>query len=204
MDNLNWVFSLYAVVLGLTLAEILTGFSRSISLRRDAALDGRDDVRLGILSPLLALFLMLDITSFWIVAWTLQGAIVVTPLTLAFGLFTTGFYYVAGSWVFPDAAERAFDLDVHYYRQKSAIFGLIFLSNLTTYLGRSLVTGSIELPGFERYDYAVFGLYYVLQLAGIVVTGKKANIAVLAGLLLLSLDFILGVGSRLISVFSNV
>lgn len=198
MDSLNWVFSLYAVVLGLTLAEVLTGLARTFRLRHDALLDGHREFRIGLLTPFLAIFLMLDITSFWIVAWTVKDAISVTPLVLTFGLFATGLYYVAGSWVFPDAEARTTNLDNYYFRQKSLVFGLIFASNLITFLGRSWLTGSFGIPGFELYDYTGLGLYYLLQVMGILVKGTKANLAVLAGLLLLTFDFISGLGSRVV------
>ncbi|GAA3885207.1 hypothetical protein GCM10022276_00140 [Sphingomonas limnosediminicola] len=198
MDKLNWVFSLYAVVLGLTLAEVLTGFARSIRLRHTALRQHNDGHRLGLLTPLLAIFLMLDISSFWVVAWTLQDRISVGPMTLAFGLLVTGLYYVAASWVFPEPEERGNNLDDHFFRQKGLIFSLIFASNITTYLGRSWLVGSVAIPGYERYDYVELGLYYLLQIAGILVPGKKANLAVLVSLLLLTLDFTTGAGPGLI------
>lgn len=202
MDNLNWVFSLYAVVLGLTLAEVLTGLARSIRVRHNAALDGHRVIRLGLLTPLLAIFLMFDIASFWMVAWTLKDAISVTPLALAFGLLATGLYYVAASWVFPDADSSATDLDTHYFRQKNLVFSLVLASNLVSYVGRSWVIGSFAFPRAELFDYALFGLYYLLQLAGILVRGKKANLAVLVGLLLMTLDNISGVGSVAVHALS--
>lgn len=197
MDGLNWVFSLYAVVLGLTLAEVLTGFARSIRTRHSATLDGHRVVRLGLLTPLFAIWLMFDITSFWLVAWTVQDTISVNPLTLAFGLLASSFYYVAGSWVFPEEDTPTTDLNNHYFRLKSTVFSLVFASNLLSYMGRSWLTGSFGIPGFEHYDYAMFALYYLLQLAGILVRGKTANLAVLVCLLLLILDYISGIGTRI-------
>ena len=57
MDAFNFAFSLFAIILGLSLVEVLTGFSRALRHRRV--------VHLGWLTPLLALFVMLDLTSFW-------------------------------------------------------------------------------------------------------------------------------------------
>ena len=198
MDRLNWVFSLYAVVLALALAEVLTGFARSIRLRHNAVRQHHDGHRLGFLTPLLAIFLMLDITSFWLVAWTLQDRIAVTPLTLASGLLVTGLYYVAASWVFPEEAERGSDLDHHFFRQKGLIFSLIFASNITTFMGRSWLVGSFAIPGFHRYDYIELGFYYFLQAAGILAAGNRANLIVLVSLLLLTLDFTTGAGPNLL------
>jgi hypothetical protein len=198
MDNLNWVFSLYAVVIGLTLVEILTGFGRAIRLRRNAALDGHAGVRLGLLTPLLAVFLMLDITSFWIVAWSLRNAISVSPMVLAFGLFATSLYYVAASWVFPESDMPDLDLDVHYFRQKALVFSLVLTSNVATYLGRSWVIGSIGMPGAGLYEYLLLSTYYLLQLAGILVKGKRANLAILICLLFVSAEFTSAIGLRIV------
>ena len=57
MDAFNFAFSLFAIVLGLSLVEVLTGFARALKRRRV--------VHLGWLTPMAAIFVMLDLTSFW-------------------------------------------------------------------------------------------------------------------------------------------
>jgi hypothetical protein len=141
---------------------------------------------------------MFDIASFWTVAWSLRECIQASPPVLAVGLFTTSIYYVAASWVFPEADADYADLDTYYFRQKSFVFGLVFTSNMVAYLGRGWVIGSIGMPGAAWSDYAVLALYYLLQLAGIAAKGVRANLAVLAGLLLLVVEFFTGAGTRLV------
>ena len=197
MANLDFIFSLFGVVLALCLAEVLTGVARVARQKRDAALAGRDDVRIGFLTPLLAAFLLFDITSFWAVAWALRDAVSANYQVLIFGLFATSLYYVAASWVFPASADGSVDLDVYYLKHKSVVFTLVFTANVVSYLGRGWVLGSIGMPGARSYDYALLAIYYLLQLAGIFVRGKRANLVILLGLILGYVEATFGVGIRL-------
>jgi hypothetical protein len=61
MDAFNFAFSLFAIVLGLALVEVLTGFAR--------ALKRRHVVHLGWVTPIAAIYVMLDLTSFWEFGW---------------------------------------------------------------------------------------------------------------------------------------
>ncbi len=57
-------------------------------------------VRLGWLTPLLGLLVMLDLTSSWALAYALRDSIPGNFLTLVIGLFVTGLYFLAASLVF--------------------------------------------------------------------------------------------------------
>ncbi len=57
MSAFEFFFSFYGLILGLAVVEVLTGFSR--------AMRARTRIRLGIVTPLLALFILLDLISFW-------------------------------------------------------------------------------------------------------------------------------------------
>lgn len=61
MSNFDFVFTLFGLLLGLSLAEVLGGFGRALQKRRK--------VRIGWLTPLLGLVVLLDVSSFWLVAW---------------------------------------------------------------------------------------------------------------------------------------
>lgn len=200
MSNLDFAFSLFGIVLGLCLAEILTGLARFLRLRRDAALSGRHDIRLGLLTPLLAIFLLLDISTFWAVAWSLRNTIPASYQVLLFSLFVTSLYYVAASWVFPQAEGRNVDLDAYYLQHKSIVFGLIFASNIITYFGRAWATGFIGMPGATMHDYVLLALYYLLQLAAIFARSKRASLVILVALLVNYEESIFGLGSRLMHV----
>lgn len=57
----SFAFSLFGLLLGLSLAAVLTGFARALRMR--------PRIKMGLLSPLLGLFVILDVTSFWNGAW---------------------------------------------------------------------------------------------------------------------------------------
>ncbi len=77
MDNFSFVFSLFGLLMGLALAEVIGGFGGAIELRHK--------IRVGWLSPLLGLLIAFDLTSFWMVAWQVREAIPVNFLSLAGG-----------------------------------------------------------------------------------------------------------------------
>src|SRR5438045_635272 len=75
----DFVFSLFGLLLGLSLAEVLGGLARTLKQRKV--------VRLGWLTPLLGLLVMVDLASSWALAWSLRDSIPANFLTLVIGLF---------------------------------------------------------------------------------------------------------------------
>ena len=61
MSAFEFFFSFYGLLLGLSVAELVGGFSR--------VLHERQRVRFGWLTPLLAVFVALDLATFWNQAW---------------------------------------------------------------------------------------------------------------------------------------
>jgi hypothetical protein len=66
MDDFEFLFAHHRLMLGLSIAEVLSGLARSLEDR----LHSRPTLRIGWLSPLLAAFVLLDLLSFWGAAWT--------------------------------------------------------------------------------------------------------------------------------------
>ena len=67
MDAFSFVFSLFSIVLGLALAEVMGGFGRALQSRRK--------IHIGWLSPLLGTIVAFDLTSFWALAWSVHDHI---------------------------------------------------------------------------------------------------------------------------------
>jgi hypothetical protein len=122
----EFFFSFYGLLLGLSVAELVGGFSR--------VLHERERVRFGWLTPLLALFVAMDVATFWSQAWTIfQGA----PFNLALlfvGLVVAATFYVAASITFPrvsaEGVEHRIDLDAHFWAHRRLIFSCILAANL--------------------------------------------------------------------------
>ena len=64
MSQFEFVFSLFGLLLGLSIAEVMSGFGKAVK--------ARSRLRIGWLTPLLGVLVMLDLTSFWTIAWSMR------------------------------------------------------------------------------------------------------------------------------------
>ena len=110
MDAFNFAFSLFAIILGLSLVEVLTGFARALKRRRV--------VHLGWLTPLAAIFVMLDLTGFWESSWGSRRFVSPQYGYLLIGLFVSALYYLAASVIFPSEFGERADFDAHYMQHR--------------------------------------------------------------------------------------
>ncbi len=123
MSDFEFVFALYGLLLGLSLAEVLGGLARTIEVRlRPGA-----GVRVGWLTPLLGAFVLLDLLSFWRAAWLVRDTILVSGHALLAVTAFASAYYLAAHLVFPKdiAADR--DLDAHFRRIRRVVIGILLV-----------------------------------------------------------------------------
>lgn len=159
MSAFEFFFSFYGLLLGLSVAELVGGFSR--------VLHERERVRFGWLTPLLALFVAMDVATFWSQAWTIfRGA----PFSLALlfvGLVVAATFYVAASVTFPrvtaEGVEKRIDLDAHFWAHRRLIFSCILAANLivvTIFISLMLADASFATLSNARLwiGFAVFSL----------------------------------------------
>ena len=102
-------FSLYGLLLGLSVAVVVAGFARLIK--------ARPRIWPGWPITLLGIFIMLDITSFWNGAWRAREWMVPEYGHLFLGMVVISIYYLAASMIFPDKAETAAGFDAHYFEK---------------------------------------------------------------------------------------
>jgi len=138
MSPFDFAFTLFGLLLGLSLAEIFGGFAR--------ALRGRRKTRIGWLSPMLALVMVVDLASHWLAAWNDRASIAITFPTLLFGTAIAGLYYMAAALVFPDDVGEWRDLDENYFNEKLWIVLAIQLSNTLFVIAEHILHGH-ALPG---------------------------------------------------------
>src|SRR5690348_17917551 len=103
METFNFVFTLFGLLLGLALAEVIGGFG--------AALQERHKLRIGWLTPLLGVLVACDLTSFWSWAWDARAVVSAQYLVLLCALLITAIYYLAARLVFPHDREEWPDFD---------------------------------------------------------------------------------------------
>jgi hypothetical protein len=165
MSPFEFVFSLFALLLGLSLAEVLGGLARTLKQWRT--------VRLGWLSPLLGLLVMLDLTSSWALAYSLRDSIPANFLTLVVALFVTGLYYLAATLVFPDDASKWPDLDTYYFEHRRQVLGGMLASRVLARVAQF----ALGAAGWSYFP--AFAAFVLLVLAAMFVRGRRASIAVL-------------------------
>lgn len=156
MDSFEFAFTLFVLVLGLALTEVLGGFVRVLKARSVRA-DEDVAIRIGWQTPLLGLIVALDLISFWLGAWEDRAAIPIDFAPLVFSALLAGIYYAAASLVFPDEPRKWPDLDDWFARHKGQVALGIFAANLLFSFGEVLLYGtwSNSLPG------RVFQVVYV-------------------------------------------
>src|SRR6218665_2122917 len=115
----------------------------------------RSQVRIGWLTPLLGLFVLVDLTSFWSAAWQSRELIPASYGMMLLGLLVTGLYYFSASMVFPDKPEDWPDFDDWAARHKRQVLGGIFTCNV-------IATIALLLPRPEAWGPTLFGTHGVL------------------------------------------
>ena len=86
MGAFEFFFSFYGLLLGFSAAELVGGFTRLLHQRKD--------IRFGLLTPLLAIFVAIDIATFWNQAWVILRFAPYSFALLILGLFVAGIFYV--------------------------------------------------------------------------------------------------------------
>jgi len=168
MSNFEFVFSLFGLLLGLALAEVLGGFGTAIQSRKK--------VRIGWLTPLMALLVALDITSFWMIAWSVREQVPAQYASLLGGLLLFGLYYLIARLTFPHHIDDWPDYDAYYFEHRLWVLGGMALCNMIA-IGFLVAFGIMPLQGSAgRWSLALFvpGL-----IAAMVVKDKRINIALL-------------------------
>lgn len=125
MSAFEFFFSFYGLLLGLCVAELVGGFAR--------VLHERQRVRFGWRTPVLALFVAIDIATFWNQAWVIFRGAPFNTFLLILGLAIAATFYIAASVTFPRLAEDThtpIDLDQHFWEQRRVVFSCIMAANL--------------------------------------------------------------------------
>lgn len=182
MSGADLVFQLFALLLGLSVAELLAGLARSWRIQVGAARAGDGSVRVGWLVPLLALLVLSDQTHFWIAAYGLRSAAAFDYATLLGVLAIIGGYYVVSTFVFPDHPEQWPDFDEYYLRTNRIVVGGMASINVATII-YAAAAGSVPLQDAPVMRSSISIVAALLFLPGLValwfVKSGRANLVLL-------------------------
>jgi hypothetical protein len=126
LSAFEFFFSFYGLLLGLSVAELVGGFAR--------VLHEKQRIRFGLLTPMLALFVAIDIATFWNQAWVIFRGAPFNTFVLLISLSIAATFYVAASVTFPrvsaEGGNERIDLDAHFWAHRRLVFGCILAANL--------------------------------------------------------------------------
>lgn len=160
MDQFSFYFSFYGLLLSLSAGTVVIRFADAVGERH-----GR---QIGILAPLLGIFILLDITSFWVWAWKSRDTFQISYTYMYFGLAVAVAYFFSASQVFPKEAGDWKSLDEHYWARKRYVLPGIMVANIAV-VGQGLL---FRTQGFGRFFWGG-QLFYWVPISVLLFTRKK-------------------------------
>lgn len=198
MQASSTIYSLFGLVVGLGIAEILKGFAEAWRIARGVG-RVREHVRIGWLVPLLGMLVIMDQTQFYITAYAMRDAIPFTYFSLLSVLAVIGTYFICSTFIFPDDPAHWSDFDVYYLRIKRVVASGVLAVNVAL-LGFStalvLAGHSFDSPRQATLFDALLALAFLPLIAALIfVRSKRANLALL---ILLNLNLLAGAVAPLV------
>jgi hypothetical protein len=187
MSEFEFLFSVFGLLIGLTFIEIAIKFADAI--------DARSRRPIGVLTPLLAVFVLVDVAGYWLFSWSIRDLLHVRWRTVFIGLTVAITYYLSASMIFPRSEGEWKTLDEHYWARKRLVIGGIVLVEGATMAWQ--LTRAV--PALDDYWFWFYQLpYYIPMIALLFTRYRRVDIGlfiVLIGVQLIS-DFDLGPSSR--------
>lgn len=171
MSQFEYFFGFYSIVLGLSVVELLAGVARTIELR--------GKVRPSKLTLLLAVFVALDLSSYWLQAWMLYRGAPLSMGVLTHGLIAAGAYFIAAYLVFDREAKPRKDrpADAHFWDVRRWVFGLILLTNVLNVGTIVILGGGFGTLGSAPYLTFVATFYVACSVAAFAPRGRWVVVA---------------------------
>ena len=180
MSDFEFVFVLYSLLLGLSLVELLSGLGKVIELR--FAKSEGSGLRVGYLTPALAAFVMLDLLSFWMFAWSVRTILEVSAASLLAVMLFASSYYLAARLVFPGDPSRLTDLDEHYFRVRRLVMVLL-IALVGVQWAYLLSVDAIQELLFSARTVGLTILLVGLMIATAIVTSRRWSLVLLVALI---------------------
>lgn len=194
MSGFEFAFALFSLLLGLSIAEILGGFAGMMKLHARQRAGLETNVRTGWLVPLLAILVVLNQLSFWMMAYSVRETLPFTYLTLVGTLVVVGGYYLFSVLVWPDSIEDWPDFDAYYDQHNRFILGGMFLLNIAGSIIAGIYRPAVTAAQRAVHDsaigdFAALALFggLILLLVLIFSRNRRLNAALLAILIAMNL-----------------
>jgi hypothetical protein len=173
VDDFEFLAGFFGVLLGLVIAQIATKLAEAIDEHRERPV--------GLLTSLLAAFVLCDVTGFWLWIWSVRDVVIVSWRSVFVSTALAITYYLAAALVFPRNAGRWASYDEHYWARKRLVVGGMLAVNIVVLAGQ-LARSVPALTDFWFYPYVVG---YLLPLTALLFTRRRWQDVALLGWLLL-------------------
>jgi hypothetical protein len=187
MTDFEFLFSVFGLLIGLTFIEVAIKFADAI--------DARSRRPMGLLTPFLALFVMIDVAGYWLFAWSIRELLHVRWRTVFVGLTVALTYYLSASMIFPRSEGEWKNLDDHYWARKRLVIGGVLLVESATMAWQ----WTRAVPALDDYWFWFYQLPYFIPMAALLFTrSRRLDVALFIMIISVQLfsDFDLGPSSR--------
>lgn len=168
MSPFEFFFSFYGLLLAFSVAVIATGAVKALKLPPKEGI--------GKLTPLLAVFLLLDIATFWQWAWDGLRSVQFSYGLLVVGLVIALTYFAAASFVFPEDAEKKWkSLDDHYDARKRFVLGGVIVSTTIMFVSTLVLNGTAPFTAQTLLPTVFYAVYVGTLLPCCFVANRRFN-----------------------------
>lgn len=181
MTEFEFVFPLFALLIGLSVAEMLSGLANALKSKRD--------IHVGWLTPLLGTLILINLAMFWQGSWEIRHGITATSASLLLVLVVGATYFLAASMVFPSWVSPVRDLDQHFMDNRRVALLAIAACNLVFFIRVALITNAATGVWWWAGNALFLALLLVAALASsrwVILSALWAQIAAHGVLLVIS------------------
>jgi hypothetical protein len=182
VDRFSFFFAFYGLMLGLGVAELLSGFAGMV---RAHALK-----RLEAQTALVALLTFVLIVATWVDTFTMERSITLDFSDLWPPILLATFYYLAAAVIFPRDPRQFSHLRAYFAARRKFVIGMLFAAELVDaysvrafYLDTYLHDPAKFWGWLVPYNVAIKGCFIALFL----VRGRRATIMLLVAQILIFL-----------------
>lgn len=185
MSAFEFLFSLFGLLLGFSIAEIAGGLSR--------AYDRRAERSIGWLAPGLAAVLVLDLLSFWYAGWWYRDILPLNMWVLIAAAMVGLIYYFAATQIFPREGSTTAPSD-HVMAHRRPIAVSVILANLIMFMPVWILAGANNgwAPLIQPTLFISLAYFGLLAVVGFSPHQRWVAPAVAGALLALVTGFMLG------------